>query len=169
MIHKTKNIHHKRFLLIIVIVILITYFIYPSFYHGVIAKTDFSSIIEILFYLPAFLLLMGLFEAWLPSKFLMEHLGKQAGIKGSLYSFAIGSVIPGPLYLGFPVARLLLRKGVNMFNVALFIGAWSGFKVFEEVFELQFLGLKFLLLRVIISIPFIILSAFVIDRFHFKN
>lgn len=166
MIHKTKNKHHKIILAIITIIIVATLAISPEFYENMLVSTDYSSIILILAYLPGFLILMGLFEVWLPQKFVMNHLGKHSGFKGAFYSFALGSIMPGPLYLAFPFAATLLRKKVSLFNAALFIGAWSSLKIGEEIFELQFLGLKFLLLRIAITIPFVILTSYIISRAH---
>ena len=169
LIHKTKNTQHKIILLIIVVALLVSFFIKPHFYKNLIQETDYSNIIMIASYLPGFFILMGLIEIWLPKKFVVEHLGKHSGVKGSLYSFLLGSLIPGPLYIAFPFAASLLRKGVSRFNIVIFLGAWSYFKLGEEVFELQFLGLRFLILRVLITIPFIVIMAYIIDRVHFKH
>lgn len=169
MIHKTNTKPHQVILLIITLVIIISFFIKPEFYIKTIKETDYSLILMILLYLPGFVLLMGLFEVLLPEKFVVKHLGKQSGIMGSIYCFLLGSLIPGPLYLAFPLAAVLLKKGIGRFNITLFIGAWASFKIIEEVFELQFLGLRFLLLRVLISVPFVVILAYIMDKIHLKE
>ncbi|MBU0758241.1 MAG: permease [Nanoarchaeota archaeon] len=169
MIHKTKNIHHKWFLAAIIIAVIIALITRPDITIKEFAERDYSPIINILLYLPGFFILMGLFEIWLPEKFIAEHLGNHSGISGAFYSFLFGTIIPGPLYVAFPIAAMLIKKGISRYNVALFIGAWSSIKIGEEIFEFQFMGLKFMLLRLLFTIPFVILSSFVIDRVQIKT
>ena len=169
MFHKINNKHHKIILLIILLALIAVMLVKPESIGALFIGADYSVLILVLLYLPAFFVLIGLIEVWIPEKFMVAHLGKHSGFKGAFYSFIMGSLIPGPIYLSFPIAVMLLRKKVSLFNVALFIGAWSCFKVSEEIFELQFLGLKFFILRLVITIPFVVLSAFIIDRLHLQK
>jgi len=130
---------------------------------------DNSVVLLILLYLPGFFVLVGLFEAWVSREFVVSRLGEKSGLKGSVYSFVMGCLIPGPLYLAFPLAGALLRKGISRFNVVLFIGAWSSFKVAEEIFELHFLGPRFLVLRVLLTVPFVVVVAFIVSKFCFDD
>ena len=130
---------------------------------------DNSVVLSILLYLPGFFVLIGLFEAWVSRDFVVTHMGEKSGLKGSAYSFVMGCLIPGPLYLAFPLAGALLRKGISRFNIVLFIGAWSSFKVVEEIFELHFLGPRFLVLRVLLTVPFVILVAFIVSKVCFDD
>ncbi len=147
---------------------------------------DNSVVLSILLYLPGFFVLIGLFEAWVSRDFVVSHMGEKSGLKGSVYSFVshmgeksglkgsvysfiMGCLIPGPLYLAFPLAGALLRKGISRFNVVLFIGAWSSFKVVEEIFELHFLGPRFLVLRVLLTVPFVIVVAFIVSKVCFDD
>ncbi len=160
---------HKPALFVILAAIAVTLFISPGFYKGLMAEADYTYIALILAYLPGFFLLMGLFEVWLPGDFVLRHLGKQSGKRGSLYSFLLGSLSPGPLYLSFPIAAMLLKKGISRFNVAVFIGTWSSLKIVEEVFELQFLGARFLLIRILVTLPFVFLIAYIIEKIQFDK
>jgi len=169
LIHKTKNRHHKFLLLLIVIAIAIIAFIRPEFLKTVFFESNFSDIFMLLAYLPGFFILVGLIEVWLPESFIQKHLGKHSGLKGALYAFFIGAAIPGPFYLAFPMAAMLWKKGVSKFNLSLFVGAWSCLKFGEEIFELQFLGLRFLLLRVFLTVPFIVLMSFIMKKVHFEK
>ena len=120
-------------------------------------------------FLPGFFILMGLFEVWIPEKQVQKHLGKHSGWKGAIYSFLLGALIPGPFYLAFPMAASLLRKGVSKFNIMLFIGAWGAFKIGEEIFEMHFMGFRFFFLRIVITLPFIIIIAFIMEKMNFKK
>ncbi|MFH1054333.1 MAG: permease [Candidatus Woesearchaeota archaeon] len=167
--NKIENIHHKIILMTLVVLILLVLFFKPDFIKRMIFEPDFGYVLTILLYLPGFFILMGLIEVWLPQRFIISHLGKHSGIKGGIFSFLMGSLLPGPIYLAFPIAGMLLKKGISRFNIALFIGAWSSFKLGEEIFEFQFLGIRFLILRIILTIPFILLISFILHKVHFNE
>jgi len=50
--------------------------------------------------------------------------------------------------------------------VGLFIGAWSVFPIGQEIFEIQFMGIKFFILRALFSIPFVVISSYLLDKFN---
>ncbi|HDP73484.1 MAG TPA: permease [Candidatus Woesearchaeota archaeon] len=138
-----------------------------SLISGRLSLSDISvpaDFLLILVYLPGLFVLMALLKAWLPDRLIVKHLRHASGFKGSLYAFLLGSITPGPLYLSFPIAALLSKKGASSFNVALFVCAWSTLKLVEEIFELHFLGLRFMLLRLAITLPFVILTSFILGR-----
>ena len=167
MIHRTKNLSHKIVLLLFILAAIVFVFIMPDFLKELVLESDYSVVLTIIYYLPGFFILIGLIEIWLPEKFVISHLGKHSGVKGSLYSFLLGAIIPGPLYIAFPIAGMLLKKGVSKYNAVVFLSSWACFKFGEEIFELQFLGGKFLLLRVLITIPMIFVMAYIISKIHF--
>ncbi|MBN1385874.1 hypothetical protein JW968_02735 [Candidatus Woesearchaeota archaeon] len=169
MIHRMKNHHHKAILTMIIAVMLVTMLKWPDFYRSMILEADFSHLLMILYFLPGFFILMGLFEVWVPKEAVVKRLGKASGVKGAVLSFMLGTVMLGPLYLAFPLAAAMRKKGARLLNVALFIGAWSTFKFVEEIFELSFLGFRFLLLRLIVSVPFVIAIALIIEKTKFLD
>ncbi|MFH1126912.1 MAG: permease [archaeon] len=146
----------------VLLVAVLVYLVLPD-------TADNSMLFSVLLYLPGFFVLIGLFDAWVSREFVVRRLGEHSGVKGAMYSFVLGCIIPGPLYLAFPLAAALLRKGISGFNVTLFIGAWSSFKIAEEIFELYFLGPRFLVLRVLLSVPFVIVVAFIVGRVCFDD
>ena len=145
------------------IAVIFLYVMFPGY------VADHLVIFSIILYLPGFFVLIGLFEAWVSREFVVSRLGENSGLKGSVYSFVMGCLVPGPMYLAFPLAGALLRKGISRFNVVLFIGAWSSFKVAEEIFELHFLGPRFLVLRVLLTVPFVIVVAFIVSKVCFDD
>ncbi|RMF54971.1 hypothetical protein D6745_03485 [Candidatus Woesearchaeota archaeon] len=153
--------------MIIIIVSILIFVIFPDYFYKFITESDYSLALTMAYYLPGFFILMGLIEVWLPESFIIHHLGKHSGAKGSLYSFLLGAVIPGPLYIAFPIAGILLKRGISKFNAVVFLSTWACFKINDEVFELQFLGLKFFLLRILITLPIIFVMAFLISKIHF--
>ena len=81
-----------------------------------------------------------------------------------MFFFILGSFSAGPLYAAFPIAALFLRKGASLFNVFLFLGAWSVSKIPMMLFEVSQLGGRFALLRFILNLAGIILISFIMER-----
>jgi hypothetical protein len=76
----------------------------------------------------------------------------------------LGSASAGPLYAGFPIAGILLKKGSKFSNVLIFIGAWSTTKIPLLLFEASAMGWRFMLNRFCVDIPGIALIAYVTEK-----
>lgn len=114
--------------------------------------------------LPPIFILLGLLDVWVPKEVIIRYMGEKSGIVGVTLAFIIGSAAAGPLYAAFPVASVLMKKGVKFSNVMIFIGAWSTTKVPMFLFELSSLGPAFALTRLLVDIPGIILIAHLLSR-----
>ena len=90
---------------------------------------------------------------------MMKYTGKNSGLKGVLIAFLLGSAAAGPLYAAFPIAGIMLKKGSSLFNVFVFIGAWSTTKIPMLTFEAASLGIKFTIMRLILSVMGIVIIA----------
>lgn len=162
--HKIDNTNHKIALFIIVGLACAVFFVFPDFFVKTFVQADYHTPLMILLFLPGFFILLALFEVLLPQEWVVTHLGKHSGFKGGFWSFALGSLLPGPVFLAFPLAAVLLRKGVTKFNVMLFISAWACFNITEEVFEIHFLGWRFFILRLLITLPLLLLIALAMEK-----
>lgn len=125
----------------------------------------YANLIEMLGVIPPIFILLGILDVWLKKETMIKYMGNGSGIKGVLLSFLIGATAAGPLYAAFPVAGVLLRKGTSIFNVLIFIGAWSTMKIPLLIFESTSLGYNFSILRLGINIIGIPLIALVINIF----
>lgn len=94
----------------------------------------------------------------------MRFLGKGSGVKGALLAFALGAAAAGPLYAAFPIATIMLKKRASLFNVFVFIGAWSTAKIPLLTFEAASLGLSFAAIRLCINIFGILGIAFIVEK-----
>ena len=119
---------------------------------------------EMLSVLPPIFVLLGLLDVWVDRATMMKYTGKGSGIKGVLIAFLLGSAAAGPLYAAFPFAAVMLKKGSSIFNVLIFIGAWSTTKIPLLAFEASSMGITFMLVRLALSLVGIPLIAFVTDR-----
>jgi hypothetical protein len=62
----------------------------------------------------------------------------------------------GPLYGAFPVAYVLYKKGASARNIFIYLGVFSSMKIPMLGIEIGYLGLKFSLVRTLISLPLFI-------------
>lgn len=114
---------------------------------------------EMAFILPAVLVLMGLFGVWVDRRLVIRYLGEGSGIGGLLLAIVLGTLPTGPLYIAFPLAGMLLKKGARVANVILFLSAWACIKIPQELVELRFLGWRFTALRLGLTIALLVPMA----------
>ena len=106
----------------------------------------------LLLVLPPIFILLGLLDVWVPREQMVRLMGPDSGIKGVLLALILGSAAAGPLYGAFPVAAVLMKKGVRFYNILIFLGAWSTTKIPMLLFEMKSLGYSFALSRLVIDI-----------------
>jgi len=123
-----------------------------------------QNLIEMLSVIPPIFILLGLLDVWVDRATMMKYTGKGSGFKGVLIAFVLGSAAAGPLYAAFPVAGVMLKKGSSLFNVFIFIGAWSTTKIPMLTFEAANLGVAFTLTRLALSIIGIIIIAAISEK-----
>jgi len=115
------------------------------------------------------MILMGLFNVWISEKTVANYLGKQSGLKGSLISVFLGALPTGPLYVAFPLASSMIKKGASLSNIVIFLSAWACLKIPQELVELQFLGWKFMVLRWTLTVILVVIMGAVIEKLVSKN
>ena len=155
----------KRYKLFIIILIINLIFAVISPELG---KSSFEitkdNLIEMLTIIPPIFILLGLLDVWVDKETMMKFLGKGSGIKGILIAFALGSAAAGPLYAAFPIATIMMKKRASLFNVFIFIGAWSTTKIPMLTFETGSLGVPFAVTRLLMNIVGILVIAFIVEK-----
>jgi uncharacterized membrane protein YraQ (UPF0718 family) len=111
---------------------------------------------EMVFILPAVMVLMGLFAVWVDRSLVVKYLGHEAGWKGLMLAILMGTVPSGPLYVTFPLAAMLLKKGARVANVLAFLCSCAAIKLQLELMEMQFLGWRFTLLRLLLTVAMVV-------------
>ncbi len=155
-----------RDLIILGVVLIITVILlslYPDRKEAVIS-TSWDFFIEMILILPAVMVILGLFAVFVPKEIVVKYLGKTSGIKGIILAIFLGALPTGPLYVAFPMAAALLKKGAKISNIIVFLSAWACIKIPQEMVELQFLGAKFMSLRLLLTIIFVILMGLTIEK-----
>lgn len=121
--------------------------------------------IEMIIFLPAMFLLIGLFDVWVPKEMIQKHIGESSGVKGAFLVILLAMVQAGPLYGAFPVAYILFKKGCRIRNIFIYLGAYSTLKIPMLSFEIGFLGFKFSLLRTLITLPVFIVISILMEKY----
>ncbi len=128
-----------------------------------LVEVSWDFFIEMIAILPAVMILMGLFAVFVPKEAIVKHLGKTSGIKGISLALFFGALPTGPLYVAFPMAAVLIKKGARISNIIIFLSAWACIKIPQEMMELQFMGLRFMTARLVLTIVFVIIMGAVIE------
>lgn len=119
---------------------------------------------ELMIILPGVMILMGLFSVWVSKRTVVNYLGKGSGLTGIGLSILFGTLPTGPLLIAFPIALSLFKKGARVMNVMVFLSAWACIKLPQEMVEIQFMGLKFAGVRIVLTIPLVALVGWIMEQ-----
>ena len=156
---KMKNKHIKILVIVIYFAFIISSFVI-GFKPGKLIGHNFITFsIEMLKILPCAFILIGLFEVWVKKESVEKHLGKDSGVIGYFWVILLAGTTVGGLYVAFPVAYSLFNKGAKLSIIFTYIGASAICRIPMTIFESSFMGIKFSLIRLTISIPLVILSS----------
>ena len=137
---------------------------------GVRAGREFGDVtIEMLKILPCAFILIALFEQWVKQETVIRHLGDDSGIRGYLWALLLGSMIIGGLYVAFPLAYTLRKKGASLKVVFSFLGFAGVCRIPMTLFEVSFLGLKFTLIRLAVAISLMLITGITLGSFLEKR
>lgn len=115
--------------------------------------------------LPPAFVLIGLFEIWVKKATIEKHFGSQSGLRGHIGGVLLAGTTVGGLYVAFPVAYSLYRKGADLGVIFTYIAASAICRVPMTIFEASFLGLKFSIIRLSVSIPLVIVSSILLGKY----
>lgn len=128
-----------------------------------VISVSWEYFLEMIIILPAVMIVMGLFSVWISDDIIMKYLGESSGFKGILLSLFLGTLPIGPLYVAFPIAAFLIKKGARVSNIIIFLSAWACIKLPQELVELEFLGFNFMIVRLLLTIIFVIIMGLAIE------
>ncbi|MCK5128575.1 MAG: permease [Clostridiales bacterium] len=112
---------------------------------------------------PAFIL-VGLFMVWVDRKTIEKYFGEKSGLMGHLAAILLACTTLYPFVVVLPMAAALSKKGARLSIVLTYLGASAICRIPMTIFEASFLGLKFSILRYVISLPLIVLSSIFIEK-----
>jgi uncharacterized membrane protein YraQ (UPF0718 family) len=124
---------------------------------------------EMIAFLPALFVLIGLLDVWVPRERVERHIGKESGVRGMFWVILLAMLQAGPLYGAFPVSYMLWKKGCSVRNIFIYLGAFATLKIPMLTFETGFLGWRFTLVRTALTLPVFILIAIAMERLSDKK
>ena len=125
--------------------------------------------VEMLKILPCAFILIGLFQVWVKRETVEKHFGEESGIRGYLWGVLLASTTVGGLYVAFPVAYSLYSKGAKLSVIFIYIGASAICRIPMTIFEASFLGIKFTAIRLLVSIPLVIIASMLLGNYLTKR
>jgi len=125
--------------------------------------------VEMFKILPCAFILIGLFEVWVKKETVARHLGKDSGIKGHIWTVLLAGTTIGGVYVALPVAYSLYGKGAKLSILFTYIGASAICRIPMAIFEASFMGLKFTVIRLLVSLPLVIFSSIVLGDYLAKR
>ncbi|MCK4795796.1 MAG: permease [Spirochaetes bacterium] len=109
--------------------------------------------------IPFAFILIGLFEVWVKKETIEKHLGEDSSFMGYIWMILLAGTTVGGLYVAFPIAYSLFNKGAKLSIIFTYIGAAAIARIPMVIFEASFIGIKFTVIRLLVSLPLVIISA----------
>jgi len=134
--------------------------------NRIITILTISSMLKIL---PCAFILIGLFEAWVKKETVERHFGEESGIRGYIWGILLAGTTVGGLYVAFPVAYSLYSKGAKLSVIFTYLGASAICRIPMAIFEASFLGIKFTAIRLLVSLPLVIVASILLGNYLTKR
>lgn len=134
-----------------------------------IAGNFASFSMDMLMILPGAFILIGLFEVWVKREVVEKHLGEGSGIRGYIWAILLAGTTVGGLYIAFPVAYSMYGKGAKLSVIFTYIGAAAICRIPMAIFEASFLGIKFTIIRLLVSLPLVITTSMLLGDYLTKR
>jgi uncharacterized membrane protein YraQ (UPF0718 family) len=112
--------------------------------------------------LPCAFVLIALFDVWVKDRTIQSH---TSGVRGFVFALLLAATTVGGLLVAFPAAHSLRAKGVRLSVVFVYLFAAGICRLPMTVVEASFLGLKFTLIRLIVSLPLVIGASVLLGSF----
>lgn len=119
--------------------------------------------------LPVAFVLIGLFEVWISRETIEQQMGRSSGFKGYLWAIVLAGPTAGGMYVSFPVAYALFKKGADLRVIFFYVGSTALCRIPMTLVEASFLGLKFTLLRLLIALPLVLFSSMLVGSYLQKK
>ena len=119
--------------------------------------------------LPCAFILIGLFEVWIKRETVERHFGEKSGVRGFIWAVLLAGTTVGGIYVAFPVAYSLYGKGAKLSVIFTYLGASAICRVPMAIFEASFMGIKFTAIRLLVSLPLIIVASILLGRYLTKK
>ena len=132
-----------------------------------IGNITYNTFIKISKIMTGIFLIIGLIKVWVKPEQISKFMGEDAGWKGLVILAIFPIFLGGSLFTMFPLMKTLREKGASIAAILTFLTAWGG-KAPLLPLEIEFLGIKFAIMRILLIIPLSltigILGEFIIKK-----
>ena len=118
---------------------------------------------------PFAFILIGLFEVWVKQETIVRHLGEGSGLRGHLLAIVLAGTTVGGIHVAFPVSYSLFSKGAKLSVIFTYLGASAICRLPMTIFEASFLGVKFTIIRYLVSLPLIVIASTLLGDYLTKK
>ena len=126
------------------------------------ADASVSMTLEVLPRLVAAFLLAGFVEVLMPRDLIRKWIGDKSGLKGILIASLAGALTPGGPIASFPLIAALYKLGADFGPLVAYLTAWELIAVQRMViWEIPFMGTRFVLFRVLVSLVLPVLAGMI--------
>lgn len=163
---KKKDNKRQMLVLLLVYTIFVMISFLVDFSAGkTMGKNFFFFAKDMLMIFPPAFILVGLFMVWVNREIVEKYFGEASGIRGYLAAIVLASTTMYPFVIVIPMAAALAKKGARTSIVMTYLGANAVCRVPMTVFEASFIGIKFTIIRYVVSLPIIITTALLMEKF----
>ncbi len=143
---------------------------YQSYQPGVVMGKNYIAYFKfIMIVMPGVFLLIGLFNVWVKRETVEKHMGSESGIKGYFWALVLSSTAIGGLFAALPIGFALFKKNAKLSVILTYLGASCVCRIPMTLWEVSMLGLRFTLVRYLVSIPLIILTSILTEKLLFTT
>ncbi len=115
--------------------------------------------------LPPAFVLIGLFDVWVSRETVEQNFGHASGMGKYFWSVLLAATTVGGTFVAFPVAHALHAKGARYSAILAYMSSASLVMVPMTIIEASILGIKFSVVRLLVSVPLVILSSSLMGRY----
>ena len=127
---------------------------------GLAARKAIERSVQVLPRIAVAVLTAGFAARLIPSDVVVEHIGPDSGISGTLIATLVGGFIPAGPIISFPLVVVLSNAGAGMPQLVALLTAWSVFAIHRVViYEIPLMGLRFSMTRLASSLPLPLVAA----------
>ena len=134
-----------------------------------IGRTFVATLTDMMKILPCAFVLASLLDTWVKRETVEKHFGETSGFRGYIGALLLASTTIGGIYVAFPIAYSLHRKGAKLGVVFSYIGLSGACRIPMMMFEASFMGMTFTVVRLAVTVPLVYLSSLVLARFLTKR
>ncbi len=169
---KTQDMKKKMCMIVFLIFyfVFITYSFVFKLESGMNIGNNFAFFsLDMLKLFPPAFVLVGLFMVWVERETIEKYFGDSSGIGGYLAAILLACTTLYPFIVVLPMAAALNKKGAKLSITLTYLGASAICRIPMTIFEASFIGIKFSIIRYIVSLPLVVISSMIIEKMVGKD